>query len=485
METTAQTTFQNDFTHKNDSVHSKNGQFKLRNGTEYKMQYGVEGPKGALVLDGYSAQDVARAMIEKGGQAETFYLLDMDEIYRRIQHLKKMMPRVQIFYAMKANDWDLILKLVVSLGTGFDCASPCEIHKITQLNVNPQSIIFAIPTKTKEWMTFARESGVKHTTFDSSYELKKLKQHWPDAKLLIRIRVDGECTYKLGEKFGCYDTEAIDLLEEAATLGLSVVGVAFHVGSVCTSSDSYEMGLKRAKGLFEHEAKAGRHMKIVDIGGGFQSDCIDRIDEIAKLVNKTLDELFPDSDIQVIAEPGRYVCDSAVTQYNSINNIRRSTSPGENLNMIYINDGFHGTLHYVEPWQTVELYSPKQKQNDNSQQDEKAEEVILWGPTCDSFDRVMKDYKVKLPPCSPTDWLIHHVQGAYTWTFAGPFSSVPIPFARAVISKELWTKLKDCPVFGKSDFVVNPDISAPLSSSLPPLHKTREFNKQLNTPALI
>lgn len=27
--------------------------------------------------------------------------------------------------------------------------------------------------------------------------------------------------------------------------------------------------------------------------------------------------------------------------------------------MIYINDGFHGTLQYVEPWQTVELYSPK------------------------------------------------------------------------------------------------------------------------------
>lgn len=98
METTAQKTFQNDFTHKSDSVHSRNEEFKLRNGTEYKMQYGVEGPKGALVLDGYSAQDVARAMIEKGGQAETFYLLDMDEIYRRIQHLKKMMPRVQIFY---------------------------------------------------------------------------------------------------------------------------------------------------------------------------------------------------------------------------------------------------------------------------------------------------------------------------------------------------------------------------------------------------
>lgn len=181
-------------------------------------------------------------------------------------------------------------------GTYYSSTFPLTIHYLSSFTVRFfRSIVFAIPTKTKEWITFARESGVKHTTFDSSYELKKLKQYWPDAKyvfhyvspwlnnqdlltlsknihfnkvlksssdnfpftraqasgainesrhvrvkreqskidwklilftifrLLIRIRVDGECTYKLGEKFGCdYDTEAIDLLEEAAALGLSV-----------------------------------------------------------------------------------------------------------------------------------------------------------------------------------------------------------------------------------------------------------------------
>ena len=43
-------------------------------------------------------------------------------------------------------------------------------------------IIFAAPTKTPEWMIFARESGVRHTTFDSSYELKKMKQYWQNVK---------------------------------------------------------------------------------------------------------------------------------------------------------------------------------------------------------------------------------------------------------------------------------------------------------------
>lgn len=99
MGTTTPTKYHNDYTHKNgqSSVCTTNGEIKLRNGSEYNIQNGG-GPKGALVLEGHSAQDVARAMIEKGGQAETFYLLDLDEVYRRIQHLRQMMPRVQIFY---------------------------------------------------------------------------------------------------------------------------------------------------------------------------------------------------------------------------------------------------------------------------------------------------------------------------------------------------------------------------------------------------
>lgn len=42
-------------------------------------------------------------------------------------------------------------------------------------------------------------------------------------RLLIRIRVESDCVYKLGEKFGCdFETEATDLLDEAANLGLHV-----------------------------------------------------------------------------------------------------------------------------------------------------------------------------------------------------------------------------------------------------------------------
>ncbi|XP_034825013.1 ornithine decarboxylase 2-like [Maniola hyperantus] len=426
-----------------------------------------------IVLDNHTPGDVAKSMIEEGRQKEPFYIFDMDEVYRRVEYFRKMMPRVEMFYAMKANDSDKMIKLAAALGLGFDCASPGEIRKILELGVSPESIIFAAPSKTPDWMMYARQSGVRHTTFDSSYELKKVKQYWPDVGLLIRIKVESDSIYKLGDKFGCdFETEATDLLEEAASLGLKVVGVAFHVGSSCSSAHSHVEGLQNAKALFDYEVRAGRGMNIVDIGGGFLSDRIDRIDQVSKLINTTLEELFPERSIQIIAEPGRYLCDTSCNLYCNINNIRRATRGGEKVNMIYLNDGLYGSLRYSDPWQKVKRFGRHE-----SIINEKLEKTILWGPSCDSMDQVMQNVDVMLPACTPLDWLIFNSQGAYTFGFATQFSCLPTPQMRSVVSQVLWAKLKDSKVFSEEDFEQNPDISAPLPSSLPPIVKMSTFVK--------
>ncbi|KAJ2950371.1 hypothetical protein O0L34_g8614 [Tuta absoluta] len=444
----------------------------------------LEGDQGAFVLQGHTPEDVALAMIE-GVQKEPFHVFSMDEVDKRIQHFKEMMPRVKIFYAMKANDWDLMLKLSACRGVGFDCATPGEINKIIKLGVSPTSIIYAMPTKTQEQMTFAREAGVKHTTFDSSYELKKIKQYWPEANLLLRIRVDGECIYKLGEKFGCeFDTEGIELLDEAASLGLKVVGVAFHVGSACSSFDAHTKGLQRARVLFDHEARAGRRMKIVDIGGGFMSDKTEDIDEVSVQINQALEKYFPDPSVQVIAEPGRYLVDSSATLYNSIMNIRRIERNGKTVNMIYVNDGHHGTLRYLEPWHRVEKLQRSHKNSLSIKDAANEEEAIIWGPTCDSTDRLFTDTTVQLPRCSPFDWLVFRTQGAYTYGFHGKFSRIDVPKMRPVVSFALWNQIKDCTIFNSSDFLLNQDISTPLPHSIPTVPKAI-VNPDLKTPILL
>lgn len=295
--------------------------------------------------------------------------------------------------------------------------------------------------------------------------------------LLIRIKIDSDSIYKLGEKFGCeFETEAVDLLEEAAALDLKVVGVAFHVGSACSSADSHITGLQQAKALFDHEAKAGRGMSILDIGGGFLSDRTDRIDEVSKLINNTLEELFSNPEVQVIAEPGRYICDSSCDLYCSINNVRRATRGGEVVNMIYMNDGLFGTLRYNEPWHTVKRLERSTDISKNN-----LEKTILWGPSCDSTDRVMQNLDVMLPRCTPLDWLVFTIQGAYTYGFSTNFSCLEKPLTRSVISKELWNQIKHSKFFSLEEFITEPDISSPLPSTLPSITKSTRISISNNT----
>ncbi|OWR43515.1 Ornithine decarboxylase [Danaus plexippus plexippus] len=414
----------------------------------------------ALVLENNTAEDVSRAMIEGGLQKDPFYIFDMDKAYQRVQYFKNMMPRIKIFYAVKSNDSDFMLKLAASLGLGFDCASPGEIHKVLKLKVSPLSIVFAMPTKSPEWMLYARQCGIKHTTFDNLCELNKIKQFWPDAKLLLRIRVHSDSVYDLGKKFGCdFETEAIDLLEEAAALNITVVGVAFHVGSGCSSPDSYVLGLQQVKQLFEHEDKAGRKMKIVDIGGGFLSDKTDRIDKVSKLVNNAIEELFPDPEVQVIAEPGRYLCDNSFTLYCNINTVRPVQVGDSSINMLYLNDGVFGCLRYNEPWHTVKRFRVHSE-------GEQLKPTVLWGPTCHPIDRVLDNLVIMLPACTIYDWLVFPSRGAYSMTMASRFSTLPEPHIRNVISQELFNILKDSKVLGLDDFLEQ-NIATPLPPTLP------------------
>ncbi|XP_038217012.1 ornithine decarboxylase 1-like [Zerene cesonia] len=415
------------------------------------------------VLNGLTANDVAKGIISGGHQTEAFFIQDLDDAYRRIEYFKRKMPRVQIFYAIKSNDNVPLLKLVAALGLGFDCATPGEIYKVLKLQVDPRSIIFASPLKPPQWMTYAKKSGLLYSTFDSSFELKKIKQYWPDARLLIRIKVDSNSVYRLGDKFGCdYETEAIDLLDEAASLGIKVIGVAFHVGSVCFSFDSYVNGLRMAKALFDFEAKSGRHMSVVDIGGGFLSEKNTDIDEVSSLINIALEEHFPDKTVQIIAEPGRYISDSSMVLYTSINAVRWVEKNGEKINILYISDGKYGSLQYTEKWQTV---SKLERNTDENHED--LYETIIWGNSLDSADRVLPDIKVYLPQCTPQDWLVFPIRGAYSYVFGSMFASVQLPQIRPVISMELWKKIRGSDVFDPEDIIENPDITEPMPSNLP------------------
>ena len=86
---------------------------------------------------------------------------------------------------------------------GFDCASTREIQLALDQKVPNDKIIYANTCKAVSHLKFAKENGVKKTTFDSEFELLKIKEIFPEAELVIRLSVEEfDSKYSFKDKFG-------------------------------------------------------------------------------------------------------------------------------------------------------------------------------------------------------------------------------------------------------------------------------------------
>ncbi|KAF0365642.1 ornithine decarboxylase [Gigaspora margarita] len=245
-----------------------------------------------------------------------FFVANLDEVYNQHFRWKSLLPRIEPFYAVKCNPDPLLLRLLASLGTGFDCASKVEIQTILDIGVDPSKIIYANPCKQASFVRYAAEHNVKMMTFDNSDELYKIKRYFPDAQLVLRILTDDTMSLcKLGLKFGASLDSTEALLQTARKLDLNVIGVSFHVGSGCYDENAFIDAVHRARFVFDQASELGFNLHLLDVGGGFShSRNCDGItfEKIAAILGPEIDSLFP-PNVRVIAEPGRYYAAPAFT----------------------------------------------------------------------------------------------------------------------------------------------------------------------------
>lgn len=283
-------------------------------------------------------------------------------------------------YAVKCNTDPQLLRTLVPLCGGFDCASMAEIKTMLELGVSPSNIIFANPCKPPAHIKYARDQGIHLMTFDNADELYKVQAINPNAKMVLRILTDdSKSMCQFGVKFGAHLSLTQSLLETAKKVGLEVVGVSFHVGSGCMDPMAYDDAVRRAKGVFDQARALGFHsMTLLDVGGGFpgtEKECgTDHFgadnhsimfEDVTPVLSKALDTYFPEDQepfLKVIGEPGRYFAAPAFTLVTCITSRRVTTTmaaateseEGNNKSiMYYTNDGVYGSFncllfdHYV------------------------------------------------------------------------------------------------------------------------------------------
>ena len=302
------------------------------------------------------------------------------------------------------------------MGTGFDCASKAEIEQVLNLGVDPSRIIYAQPCKTKSYVRFAAERGVKQMTFDNSDELYKIKRFFPDAELFLRILTDDSTSLcRLSDKFGASLDTTMDLLTLAKDLELNVTGVSFHVGSGASDPQSFDKAVRDARTVFDQATDIGYNLKTLDVGGGFSGDLFE---SMADVLSKALDENFP-STVRIIGEPGRYYVASAFTLACNIIARRDFQDPAtmKTNYMLYLNDGVYGnfsSLIFDHQIASPRILSKRDRST-------RSTEYSLWGPSCDGIDRVTETCTLH-GVLNVGDWLYFEEMGAYTKCSATKFN---------------------------------------------------------------
>jgi len=350
-------------------------------------------------------------------------VVDHEAVRRNYAAFRQHLPKVQAYYAVKANPDPEIVRTLFRAGASFDVASLPEFMLVyenirhwgpkEQQDFIWDKIIYANPIKPKATLE-ALDQYKPLVTFDNLEELKKIKAHAPHAGVVVRLRVPNTGSMvELSSKFGCDPGEAVDLAEAAFQMGLVCEGLSFHVGSQCTNFLNFVQALEMAAAVMKESRSRGHELKIVDIGGGFPAPYnrhVKPFEDLAARISVEIDRLFA-PDIQIIAEPGRFLVATAATSVAAI--VGKAIRDGKVC--YYIDDSVYHTFSGII-FDHCQYHLKAFKKGE-------PEICAVFGQTCDGLDTVSQ--AELLPDLEIGDLLYAENIGAYSNASATFFNGFP------------------------------------------------------------
>ncbi len=355
------------------------------------------------------------------------FVVDHEELRKNYATFKKHLPKVQAYYAVKANPDPKIVETLFKAGASFDVASMPEFRIVYRYIKNMpkkdrqdwiwDKIIYANPVKDEQTLKQLDKYKVL-VTYDNYEEIKKIKKYAPHAGLCLRLKVPNTgAMVELSSKCGAAPGEAVDLILEADKMGLVVEGISFHVGSQTTNFENFVQAINLAADVYaEARSRGYNKMNLLDIGGGFPApydETVKPFSELAKKINAELDRRFP-SGVQILAEPGRFLVATACYAVSRI--IGKAVRDGKLC--YYVNDGIYHTysgILFDHCRYKMEAFKKGPRQL-----------CTVFGPTCDALDVI--SMSEDLPSnLELGDFLFSRNIGAYSIASATHFNGFPPP----------------------------------------------------------
>ncbi|KAB7706221.1 siderophore biosynthesis PLP-dependent protein [Bacillus aerolatus] len=384
--------------------------------------------------------EVIERLKEKNDEPVCSYIYDLDHLKKHVESVTRTLPQnCRMYYAMKANSEERILRTVHPYIEGFEVASIGEVKKARAVNQNVP-VIFGGPGKTDKELTGAILEDVKLFHVESIHELKRLAMiaEYLNKKVSILLRVNlrgpfpSATLHMAGRptQFGIDEAQ----VEEAIQLSLSYQSLqleGFHFHSISNNLD-HERHIELIHIYFQKAKQWSQKYEFplmyINVGGGIGVNFSDLHQQFNwNHFTGELQQLIDREKMQtvtIIFECGRFLTSSC--GYYAVEVIDIKENHGKTFVVIC-----GGTQHFRLPvsWQhnhPFELIPFANWPYPFERKTAANQEVTIVGQLCTPKDVFAKD--VSINQLRIGDVIVFHYAGAYGWSISHhDFLSHPHP----------------------------------------------------------
>ncbi|HEY6049115.1 MAG TPA: diaminopimelate decarboxylase [Sphingomicrobium sp.] len=336
------------------------------------------------------------------------------------------LPGPLIAYAVKANPNLAVIATLARAGLGADVVSGGEYQRALAAGVPPDKIVFAGVGKTEAEMRLALDPGIYQFNVESVAEAEMLSavaiSMGRTAPVGFRVNPDVLAgthakisTGAAENKFGIALGDAPEAYARAAALpGLSVRGVAVHIGSQLTSLDPLERAFARVGELIHGLRGAGHEISIADLGGGLGVPYDPALPPppTAADYGSMIKRVTRDWNVRLVFEPGRLIVGNAGVLLSRVVRIK----PGAVHPFVIVDAAMNDLMRpaLYDAWHKIEAVRPS---GDTWQ-------ANVVGPVCETGDTFAMARQ--MDRVADGELIVFRTAGAYAAAMSSTYNSRPL-----------------------------------------------------------
>ena len=339
--------------------------------------------------------------------------------------LAAVLPRLHVAFAVKSNPNIAVLSVLKAEGYGADVVSEGEMNRALAAGMPAEDIVFSGVGKSRRELIAAVEAGIGQFNLESEEEGVELAEIAAalGKKAVCALRVNPNVdarthakisTGKAENKFGvAYDRAAGIYARLSALDGLTVRGLAVHIGSQITDLEPSRQAFAKMGELMRELRSAGHTVSHMDLGGGLgvpykAGEQLPGPEDYAAMVA----DATRGWDATIMFEPGRVITGNAGVLITEVIRVKQGVNAPFVVVDAAMNDLARPAMY--DAWHDFAAVHPT------------GETMVanIVGPICESSDTFAMGRTIDVVKAG--DLAVFRTAGAYGATMANTYNSRPL-----------------------------------------------------------